>query len=265
MAGGAEPTSASAGAWPTTWAWARPSRSSPSTSTARPRPRAEATARRSSSARPRCSATGQREIERFAPGVAGPPLPRRRPPRSTTSPPTRSCSPPTALLGAMPRRWPRWRGGWWWPTRPSTPRTRWLARPRRCGPSRPRAASPSPARRSRTASPSCGRSSTGPRPACSARSRRSAATWPCPSSATGTRRRPSASSRLVRPFLLRRRKSDPDIAPDLPPKTETDRVVPLTAEQATLYEAVVQRDPGPHPGSRGHRNAGAWCSSCSRR
>jgi hypothetical protein len=46
-------------------------------------------------------------------------------------------------------------------------------------------------------------------------------------------------ARLVRPFLLRRRKSDPDIAPDLPPKTETDRVVPLTTEQATLYRATV--------------------------
>jgi hypothetical protein len=44
---------------------------------------------------------------------------------------------------------------------------------------------------------------------------------------------------LVRPFLLRRRKIDPDIVPDLPPKTETDRVVPLTREQATLYQAVV--------------------------
>jgi len=47
-------------------------------------------------------------------------------------------------------------------------------------------------------------------------------------------------SRLVRPFLLRRRKSDPMIAPELPAKTETDRVVPLTPEQATLYEAVVR-------------------------
>jgi superfamily II DNA or RNA helicase len=46
-------------------------------------------------------------------------------------------------------------------------------------------------------------------------------------------------ARLVRPFLLRRRKSDPDIAPDLPPKTETDRVVPLTTEQVTLYRATV--------------------------
>ena len=47
-------------------------------------------------------------------------------------------------------------------------------------------------------------------------------------------------ARVVRPFLLRRRKSDPGIAPELPPKTETDVVVPLTTEQATLYEAVVR-------------------------
>ncbi|MFE0519730.1 SNF2-related protein [Streptomyces sp. NPDC058954] len=47
-------------------------------------------------------------------------------------------------------------------------------------------------------------------------------------------------SRLVRPFLLRRRKSDPGIAPELPPKTETDRAVSLTEEQAALYEAVVR-------------------------
>ncbi|WLW53855.1 DEAD/DEAH box helicase [Streptomyces sp. YU58] len=47
-------------------------------------------------------------------------------------------------------------------------------------------------------------------------------------------------SRLVRPFLLRRKKSDPGIAPELPPKTETDHVVPLTAEQTGLYEAQVR-------------------------
>ncbi|HLY81462.1 MAG TPA: DEAD/DEAH box helicase, partial [Acidimicrobiales bacterium] len=45
-------------------------------------------------------------------------------------------------------------------------------------------------------------------------------------------------ARLVRPFLLRRRKSDPAIAPELPRKTETDHYVPLTHEQATLYAAV---------------------------
>ncbi|MFI9201431.1 DEAD/DEAH box helicase [Streptomyces sp. NPDC053048] len=54
---------------------------------------------------------------------------------------------------------------------------------------------------------------------------------------------PAAAERLatlVRPFLLRRRKSDPGIAPELPPKTETDRAVALTTEQAALYEAVVR-------------------------
>jgi hypothetical protein len=48
-----------------------------------------------------------------------------------------------------------------------------------------------------------------------------------------------ALARLVRPFLLRRKKSDPDIVPDLPPKTETDEIVGLTVEQATLYRATV--------------------------
>ncbi|HEV8114970.1 MAG TPA: DEAD/DEAH box helicase, partial [Acidimicrobiales bacterium] len=50
----------------------------------------------------------------------------------------------------------------------------------------------------------------------------------------------AALASLVRPFLLRRRKLDPGIAPELPPKTETDEVVPLTTEQASLYEAVVR-------------------------
>ena len=45
---------------------------------------------------------------------------------------------------------------------------------------------------------------------------------------------------LIRPFLLRRKKTDPGIAPELPRKTETDQLVPLTAEQVTLYEAMVQ-------------------------
>ncbi|MCT9081319.1 DEAD/DEAH box helicase [Streptomyces fulvoviolaceus] len=47
-------------------------------------------------------------------------------------------------------------------------------------------------------------------------------------------------ARLVGPFLLRRHKSDPGIAPELPAKTETDRVVPLSTEQTSLYEAVVR-------------------------
>ncbi len=47
-----------------------------------------------------------------------------------------------------------------------------------------------------------------------------------------------ALARLVRPFVLRRRKIDPEVISDLPPKTETDRTVLLTTEQATLYRAL---------------------------
>jgi SNF2-related domain/SNF2 Helicase protein/Helicase conserved C-terminal domain len=50
----------------------------------------------------------------------------------------------------------------------------------------------------------------------------------------------AAFAALVRPFLLRRKKTDPGIAPELPRKTETDLFVPLTAEQVTLYEAMVR-------------------------
>ncbi|GLJ66198.1 helicase [Nocardioides luteus] len=45
---------------------------------------------------------------------------------------------------------------------------------------------------------------------------------------------------LVGPFLLRRRKSDPGVAPELPPKTETDHLLSLTREQTVLYEAYVR-------------------------
>ncbi|MFD4243599.1 SNF2-related protein [Streptomyces sp. NPDC058525] len=54
---------------------------------------------------------------------------------------------------------------------------------------------------------------------------------------------PEAAGRLaalVAPFLLRRKKSDPGIAPELPAKTETDHPVTLTKEQVALYEAVVR-------------------------
>jgi SNF2 family DNA or RNA helicase len=56
-------------------------------------------------------------------------------------------------------------------------------------------------------------------------------------------RDPLATERLartIRPFLLRRRKTDPGVAPDLPARTVTDMPVPLTQEQTTLYEAEVR-------------------------
>ncbi|MFE7812997.1 SNF2-related protein [Streptomyces sp. NPDC057433] len=46
--------------------------------------------------------------------------------------------------------------------------------------------------------------------------------------------------RIVAPFLLRRRKTDPGIAPELPAKIDRPRPVQLTTEQAGLYEAVVR-------------------------
>ncbi|MFD7296353.1 SNF2-related protein [Streptomyces sp. NPDC059897] len=70
---------------------------------------------------------------------------------------------------------------------------------------------------------------------------------------------PAAAERLAKlvgPFLLRRRKSDPGIAPELPPKTETDRAVSLTAEQAGLYEAVVRETLAEISGAAGFERRG---------
>lgn len=47
--------------------------------------------------------------------------------------------------------------------------------------------------------------------------------------------------RLVRPFMLRRLKSDPALLPELPPKTEQPAYCFLTQEQAALYAHEVQR------------------------
>ncbi|MFF3292002.1 DEAD/DEAH box helicase [Streptomyces sp. NPDC003023] len=58
--------------------------------------------------------------------------------------------------------------------------------------------------------------------------------------ATGEQPTARRLAHLVRPFLLRRRKSDPGIAPELPPKTETDRPVTLTPEQSALYRRHVE-------------------------
>jgi SNF2 family DNA or RNA helicase len=43
----------------------------------------------------------------------------------------------------------------------------------------------------------------------------------------------------VRPFILRRLKTDPNVITDLPPLVETKQQIPLTPEQASLYEQVV--------------------------
>lgn len=74
----------------------------------------------------------------------------------------------------------------------------------------------------------------------------------------GAGERPTAQrlATLVRPFLLRRRKSDPGIAPELPPKTETDRPVALTAEQSALYHGQVRQVMAQIRGSEGIARSG---------
>jgi SNF2 family DNA or RNA helicase len=47
-------------------------------------------------------------------------------------------------------------------------------------------------------------------------------------------------ARLIGPFMMRRRKSDPGIAPELPDKVHHHRIVALTDEQKGLYEATVR-------------------------
>lgn len=51
----------------------------------------------------------------------------------------------------------------------------------------------------------------------------------------------SALARLVRPFVLRRLKTDSEIVADLPEKTEQIVASTLTREQAILYETVVRK------------------------
>ena len=63
-------------------------------------------------------------------------------------------------------------------------------------------------------------------------------------------------ARIVQPFLLRRRKTDPDIAPDLPARTISDLPVALTREQVELYEAVVREAMAVIEGSEGFERQG---------
>jgi non-specific serine/threonine protein kinase len=52
-------------------------------------------------------------------------------------------------------------------------------------------------------------------------------------------RRLASVRKLIRPYVLRRLKTDPDVAPDLPAKTEMRIDCGLSATQAALYEQVL--------------------------
>jgi len=57
----------------------------------------------------------------------------------------------------------------------------------------------------------------------------------------GDRSAAESLRRVTAPFVLRRMKTDPTIAPDLPEKITSTRFSPLTREQAALYQAVADR------------------------
>ena len=80
-----------------------------------------------------------------------------------------------------------------------------------------------------------------------------------------TRPRPSASPAWSGPFLLRRRKSDPAIAPELPPKTETDRRRLAHRRAGHALRGGRARDDGRDRATPRASPAAAWCSSCSPR
>ncbi len=64
--------------------------------------------------------------------------------------------------------------------------------------------------------------------------------WAAPIESGNEPRKARQFADLIGPFLLRRRKTDPGIAPELPPKTETDHRLSLTREQVVLYESFVR-------------------------
>ena len=70
--------------------------------------------------------------------------------------------------------------------------------------------------------------------------------------------------RLIRPFLLRRAKSDPGVAPDLPEKMEMRVFCNLSREQATLYQAVLDDMLGDIDASSGMRRRGLVLAALTR-
>ena len=80
--------------------------------------------------------------------------------------------------------------------------------------------------------------------------------WATPVERGDDERADARLRQLLQPFMLRRRKTDPGVAPELPAKTETDHLVPLTREQVGLYEAVVQETLAAIRGSRGIQRRG---------
>ena len=70
--------------------------------------------------------------------------------------------------------------------------------------------------------------------------------------------------KVTAPFVLRRLKTDPDVIGDLPDKIEIRQFCPLTAEQASLYRAVVDDMLGKIDGSEGIERKGMVLSTITK-
>lgn len=71
-------------------------------------------------------------------------------------------------------------------------------------------------------------------------------------------------ARLLKPFVLRRLKSDPTVISDLPEKIEIDELLTLTAEQAALYQATLDEMIPQLTNSRGIHRKGAILSTITK-
>jgi non-specific serine/threonine protein kinase len=80
----------------------------------------------------------------------------------------------------------------------------------------------------------------------------------------GDRERSEQLRRLIRPFVLRRLKSDPDIASDLPEKMEAKVFCNLTPEQAAQYERIVGQSLNQIDSATGIRRRGLILSVLTR-
>lgn len=81
--------------------------------------------------------------------------------------------------------------------------------------------------------------------------------------ATDTKQNESLA-RLLKPFVLRRLKSDPTVISDLPEKIEIDELLSLTAEQAALYQATLDEMIPQLTNSRGIHRKGAILSTITK-
>jgi SNF2 family DNA or RNA helicase len=80
----------------------------------------------------------------------------------------------------------------------------------------------------------------------------------------GDRERADQLRKLIRPFVLRRLKSDPDIAGDLPEKMEARVFCNLTPEQAAQYERIVGQSLNQIDAATGIRRRGLILSVLTR-